>query len=99
MAEYMAEPYQLPSAPPRQPWGSRLTEQQQHDRKLKKVDALRAEACSLLGVSEEMSAEERADSHAREREFRAWREEKVEGMPSLVLVAELGDHGDIHVSV
>ena len=53
----------------------------------KKLDALRAEACSLLGISEEMSAEERADSHAREAEFRAWREEKAEGMPSLV------DHG------
>ena len=99
LAEYLAEPYQLASAPPRQPRGSRLTEQQQRDRKNKKLDALRAEACSLLGISEEMSAEERADSHAREREFRAWREEKNQGMPSLVLVAELGDHGDIHVSV
>ena len=101
LAEYLDSPYALPSAPPRQPHSSQLTTRQLHEKKMKKVDVLRAEACSLLGVSEEMSAEEEADAFARAAEFAAWQQERLPDGSVFIpaSMVELGDHGDIHVSV
>ena len=67
---------------------------------MSKVDALRAEACGLLGISEEMSAAEEAEASARTAEFQAWQKACLPGSVFIpASMVELGDHGDIHVSV
>ena len=62
-------PRELPSAAPRAPPGSRLTEEQ---RKEKRLAELLAEANSLLGMSD-MTEAERARDAAQAAEFAAWR--------------------------
>ena len=94
LADYLDQPYELPSAPPRQPHSSQLTARQEHDKKMKRLDALREEACSLLGVPAQMSPEEAAREAARAAEFQAWREACVAQPVSLLV--EVGDHGDFH---
>ena len=70
LAEYLDEPHELPTAAPRAAPGSRLTEQQ---KKWKRLAELHAEACSLLGISEEGSDAEKARDLAQAEEFAAWR--------------------------
>ena len=59
LAEYLAAPYELPSAP------RTLTVQQQHEKNLKRVAELHAEACRLLDMPNhlaECELEEEGDS-------------------------------------
>ena len=73
LALYKDSPYDFPEVRPRAPPGSRLTQQQLWQKKMKEVDQLRARACSLLGISEEMSEAEQAQEEARAAVFEAWR--------------------------
>ena len=61
LAEFLDEPYVLPSAPPRAPHGSRLTESQREEKKHARLAELQTEASSL-GIPEEMPAEEEAEA-------------------------------------
>ena len=100
LADYLDKPYALPSAPPRAAHGSQLTAQQAHDKKMSRLGSLHAEACGLLGISEEMSAAEEAEASARAAEFQAWQTACSPGSVFIpASMVELGDHGDIHVSV
>ena len=44
LAEYLDSPYELPAAPPREPRGSQLTQQQQREKRMARLDELREEA-------------------------------------------------------
>ena len=83
LAKYIDQPYALPEAPPREPHSSQLTTQQQHDKKMKRLDTLRAEACNLLGVPVDMPEQEKA---ADEVQQAAWVAFNESGGPALMCV-------------
>jgi hypothetical protein len=69
LADYLDARYELPSAPPRAPHGSRLSPRRQ---KYERLEKLKKEALSLLSM-EEMTEEEKAEIEAEAREFSAWK--------------------------
>ena len=81
LAEYMDSPWELGSAPPRAPPGSRLTEEQ---KKQKRLDKLCEEANELLGLGPMTEAEE-AQQAAQEADFAAWRAARDARAPPVVV--------------
>ena len=97
LADFLDTRYELPTAEPRKPRNSELTELQLEEKKLQRLAELTAEANGLLGVSQ-TTAQEEAELEAEARDFAAWREAR-RAAPVLVspVLVELGDHGDFRV--
>ena len=96
LAEYIDEPYALPSAPPRAPRGSQLTEWQLQEKKDKRIGALFEEVNTLLGVPQETDEAEAAALEAEAAAFAAWRAAGQPQAQQPVVRCEAGAHGAFH---
>jgi hypothetical protein len=88
LADYLDARYELPSAPPRVPHGSRLSPQRQ---KYERLEELMKEARGLLAM-QEATAEEVAEIEAQAIEFSAWKAaapRAARAAPPIVLQAVL----------
>jgi hypothetical protein len=88
LADYLDARYELPSAPPRVPHGSRLSPQRQ---KYERLEELMKEARGLLAMKE-MTEEEQAEIEAQAIEFSAWKAaapRAARAAPPIVLQAVL----------